>query len=252
MIKQFVPTPTAVFALLACRDASYDAGAMESIEQLRATYAAMTEDELAGVASDANDLTDTAQQVLRTVISSRGLNIELKIALSGPRLPEPDAHDEEDEDSLLVVVASPRSRNDAAKMQAVLNASGIRSCLGPENAENVESFHGTFDKGPALKVYSPFAGRASFLIEKLRNSIPPELENDVQDEADEEEHSDNAEHSDEDYAIRCPKCHSEEIVFDNRESAGHVVDLEAAREDSKYDWHCDACGYQWQDDGIED
>ncbi|HEY6352569.1 MAG TPA: hypothetical protein VI636_24500 [Candidatus Angelobacter sp.] len=225
---------------------------MESIEELRATYAAMTEDELAGVASDAYDLTDAAQQVLRTVISSRGLNIELKIALSGPGLPEPDAHDEEDEDSLLVVVASPRSRNDAAKMQAVLNASGVRSCLGPDNAENVESFHGTFDKPVVLKVYVPFAGEASRLIEELRSSNPPELENlennDVQDEDDEEEVEEGAEF----YAFRCPKCHSEEVVFDNRESDGHVVDPEVAREDSKFDWHCDACGYQWQDDGVEE
>ena len=41
---------------------------MESIEQLKATYAGMTEDELAAAASDACDLTETARQVLRAVI----------------------------------------------------------------------------------------------------------------------------------------------------------------------------------------
>jgi len=218
---------------------------MESIEQLKATYAGMTEDELAAAASDACDLTETARQVLRAVISSRGLNIEVKNAPSAPSVPEPDIDDEQDGDSLLVVVGAPRSRNDAAKMQAVLNASGIRSCLGPDNAENVESFHGTFDKSVALKVYLPFAGNASLLIERLRNRNPPELENDVWYGDDE------AEDGDAQYAIRCPNCHSEEIVFDSRESDGHVVDLETARQDAKYDWHCDACGYQWQDDGIE-
>ena len=220
---------------------------MESIEQLKATYAGMTEDELAAVASDAYDLTDTAQHVLRTVISSRGLNIEVKSIPPVPSVPEPDI--DEDENSLLVVVASPRCRNDAAKIQAALNASGVRSCLGPDNAENVESFHGTFDKPVALKVYLPFSGRASQLIDRLKKSTPPELEYDsqVEDEDEEEEVEEGAEY----YAFRCPKCHSDQVVFDNRESDGQLVDPVDAREDAKYDWHCDACGYQWQDDGIE-
>lgn len=218
---------------------------MESIEQLKATYAGMTEDELAAVASDAYDLTDAAQHVLRTVISSRGLKIEVKSAPPVPSVPEPDTDDEEDS---LVVVASPRSRNDAAKIQAVLNAAGVRSCLGSDNAEDVESFHGTFDKPVALKVYLPFSGKASRLIEGLRNSIPPELENDVQEEDDDEEEvKEGAEY----YAFRCPKCHSDQVVFDNRESGGQILNPEAAREDARWDWHCDACGYQWQDDGIE-
>lgn len=240
-----MPHVHVTFALSAPRYASYDAAAMESIEQLKATYAGMTEDELAAVASDAYDLTDAAQHVLRMVISSRGLNIEVKSAQPAASVPEPDA----DDDSLLVVVASPRSRNDAAKIQAVLNASGVRSCLGPDNAESVESFHGTFDKPVALKVYIPFSGKASRLIDRLQKSNPPELEYDaqVEDEDDEEEVEEGAE----DYAFRCPKCHSEEVVFDNRESGGQILNPEAPWEDAKWDWHCDACGYQWQDDGIE-
>ena len=75
--------------------ASYDAAAMENIEQLKATYAGMTEDELAAVASDAYDLTDIAQQALRVVISNRGLNIIVKTAPVAPSGPEPDTDDEE-------------------------------------------------------------------------------------------------------------------------------------------------------------
>ncbi len=51
--------------------------------------------------------------------------------------------------------------------------------------------------------------------------------------------------------IQCPRCHSVEVVFDSRESDGREVEPAIAREDSKYNWHCDACRYQWQDDGIE-
>jgi hypothetical protein len=52
--------------------------------------------------------------------------------------------------------------------------------------------------------------------------------------------------------IRCPRCRSVEVVFDSRESDAREVEPGVAKEDSKYNWHCDACGYQWQDDGIEE
>jgi DNA-directed RNA polymerase subunit RPC12/RpoP len=52
--------------------------------------------------------------------------------------------------------------------------------------------------------------------------------------------------------IRCPSCRSLEVVFDSRESDAGEVEPGVVKEDSKYNWHCDACGYQWQDDGIEE
>src|SRR5262245_21039277 len=53
-------------------------------------------------------------------------------------------------------------------------------------------------------------------------------------------------------AIRCPRCCSVEVVCDSRESDAGEVEPGVAKEDSKFNWHCDACGYQWQDDGIEE
>jgi hypothetical protein len=50
--------------------------------------------------------------------------------------------------------------------------------------------------------------------------------------------------------IRCPRCRSVEVVFDSRELDGKEIQPGVARPDSKYNWQCDACGYQWQDDGI--
>ena len=61
---------------------SYHAQAMDmdNLDQLRQTYAEMSEDELAAIAADAYDLTDAAKGVLRKEISRRGLNIELQTA----------------------------------------------------------------------------------------------------------------------------------------------------------------------------
>ena len=80
------------------------------------------------------------------------------------------------------------------------------------------------------------------------------------------------------YVGRCPKCHSEEIVFEGRgdlpphagsadsdvaeedpevDSTGEEettdADLSASEEDpnAKFNWRCEACGHAWQDDGIE-
>ena len=46
--------------------------------------------------------------------------------------------------------------------------------------------------------------------------------------------------------VRCPKCHSTEVIFEGQTSA--VVATDATSQ--KYQWTCDACGHQWEDDGI--
>lgn len=53
--------------------------------------------------------------------------------------------------------------------------------------------------------------------------------------------------ADEDYEVRCPKCHSTEVVFEGLEK-------DSPKEsdfDATYQWSCDACGYAWKDDGVE-
>jgi DNA-directed RNA polymerase subunit M/transcription elongation factor TFIIS len=49
-----------------------------------------------------------------------------------------------------------------------------------------------------------------------------------------------------DTPITCPKCRSEEVVFEQltRESAGATDESKA-----KFAWTCDSCGYQWADEG---
>jgi hypothetical protein len=133
---------------------------MESLE-LQKRYAGMTDEELTALASDAYDLTETAQQALRSEIAKRGLKIMLEPTANA----QPGRSIEEDED----LESSPDEPDDVSE-------------------------------------------------EDLRCTA------------------------------RCPKCRSEEIVFDRRE-------VEPGREpgpDAKFDWHCDACGHVWEDDGIEE
>lgn len=61
------------------------------------------------------------------------------------------------------------------------------------------------------------------------------------------------------FNVLCPECHSPEIVFqgrqteatDNPETAKDMLEENSSPADAKFNWSCDACGYQWQDDGIE-
>ena len=49
------------------------------------------------------------------------------------------------------------------------------------------------------------------------------------------------------YAVLCPKCHSQEVLLrdDGPEAA-------AADAEGKFKWQCDACGHQWENEGIEE
>jgi hypothetical protein len=181
---------------------------------------------------------------LRSEISRRGLNISV---------PEPAIQNDEDDDSGPVVVAFLRSRNDAAKIQAVLNAATVRSCLGPDNIENIESFPGTFDKPVELKVYFPYASKASNLIRKLKNSIPPQFENDVQVEDDKAYDDDRA-------LVPCPKCESDDIAysqdfdgddFDDEDSPSDEEVPAGLTEGATPSWLCNSCGYEWPDDDTK-
>jgi hypothetical protein len=148
---------------------------MESLEQLQKTYAGKTDQELAELASDAYDLIEPAPQVLRAEIAKRGLKITLKQAADAR--PERSITEDEDEDadSPLRVVASVRNPQEARLLQAALNSAAIRSCLGPDNAEDVDSFLGTFEKPVALKVYLPFRVEALSAIETARRGMPPRV-----------------------------------------------------------------------------
>ena len=48
------------------------------------------------------------------------------------------------------------------------------------------------------------------------------------------------------YAIVCPKCHSEEVIFEGNDP-GETDEVSA----EKFNWICGECDHEWKDDGIE-
>lgn len=204
--------------------------------RLSEVYAAMTEDELQAVADDAYELTDIAKQVLQAEISHRGLPIELRKQAPASEDQEP-VHDEanyapppeEDLEELQRVW----DMDEAKDIKSRLDAGSVPSYLGPESVDDIRLLRASFERGVAVKVRISDSQRAMGV---LANSYrPPEGEAPTEEPDDEE------------YEVRCPKCHSTEVVFQS-------LDLDPVTKsafDSKFNWSCDACGYQWKDDGME-
>jgi DNA-directed RNA polymerase subunit M/transcription elongation factor TFIIS len=208
--------------------------------QLSETYAAMTDGELQAVADEAYELTDIARQALQAEISRRGLPFELRQEAQTDEDPAParEGHAISPAEMDLVELRRVWDMDEAADIKQRLDAGSVPSYLGPDLVDDVHLLHASFEHGVAIKVRDFDEQRAMGV---LANSYrPPQADAvtdaPVADESDEEE-----------YAAHCPKCHSTEIVFQS-------LELDPATKsafDSKFKWSCDACGYQWKDDGVE-
>jgi predicted nucleic-acid-binding Zn-ribbon protein len=89
-----------------------------------------------------------------------------------------------------------------------------------------KAFKSTFENGVDLKVRYV---DNQFALQAIAKSLPPEA-------------------SDDTIHIRvCPKCQSDEIVFQSLD----MTQNPSSAFDAKFNWSCDACGYQWKDDGVE-
>ncbi len=214
----------------------------EQWHQLTDTYRRMTEEELGRVAEDAFDLVPTAREALQAVISERGLKIQLAAA---PPAPEPskssggngfidddDPEDSEDPDYKLVCVRTVRNESEAKQLKALLDTNFIASCVGPENIVDLKDFKASFEGGVELKVHA-FNSRRAFDALRL---LAPE-EKDLDEEPDDET----------EYAVLCPKCHSQEVFL--RDDG---PEAQATAAEAKFKWQCDGCGHQWEDEGIEE
>ena len=47
--------------------------------------------------------------------------------------------------------------------------------------------------------------------------------------------------------VRCPKCHSAEVVFEGGTATPVVAGDDSSQ---KYRWGCESCGGRWEDDGV--
>jgi len=203
----------------------------EQWHQLTDTYRQMNAEELGRVAADAFDLIPIAREALQSVISERGLKIQFAEAPPPAPAPEPSHfQDDTDDPYRLVCVRKVQSESEARQLKTLLDANFISSCLGPENIVDLEDFKAGFDGGVELKVHAQNSRRAFDVLDMF---APEEQEEDP-DEGKE-------------YAMLCPKCHSQEIFL---RDDGPEAEGAAAKE--RFKWQCDACGHQWEDEGIEE
>jgi DNA-directed RNA polymerase subunit M/transcription elongation factor TFIIS len=233
---------------------------METIDRaaewrrLKDVYAQMSDDELTVVADEGYQLTDLAKQALEAEIGVRGLDLKLASAPPEPEesdnfrnvSADDDGDDPDDDDDSEEFQFDPEALDlvplrrvwDAAEarlVKGVLDGAVIPSFLGDDNLENVDDYKGSFERGVDLKVR---AVDQQWALHALANNLPKPL---GEDEAE----GQSVEQTE--FAVKCPKCRSTEVVFEGRdgEQSGN------AAFDAKYKWSCDSCGHEWEDDGVE-
>ena len=221
-------------------------------------YRKMSDDELLLLIPQSSELTPFAEQALASEVRSRGLKAEVedeKPATPSPFKPPPaffehespklrdstgydpsgpdSSHEDQyDEDRKLVELCTVWSGRDALKIQTILDAAGIPFFMGPEKATGVDEVTSNFSNGVGVQIMRiglPWA--APGMVHYEPEDEPTPKENKELDEL----------------AVRCPVCHSTEVVFE-----GGTSTLVVATDDSsqKYKWTCDSCGHRWEDDGV--
>jgi hypothetical protein len=96
-------------------------------------------------------------------------------------------------------------------------------------AENAEQ------AGRTMKTLAA-AGIPSFLSLEVRASDVKRAQAALDAAAD-----DDDQEEEKDFAILCPKCRSAKVVMEGRDPSSTAP----------FHWHCDSCGHQWVDEGIE-
>lgn len=232
-------------------------------------YRQMKDEELLALVPQSDELTPFAQQALTSEIRHRGLKIETSaekapaVALpsnrsrfdrESPKFREPSAqqsvetrHDpspgagapdrdsyEEDpyeEERELFTLCIVWSLRDALKVQWLLDRAGIPFFMGPEKATGVDKVTSNFAAG--MQVGWPLAYQAMkdrYFPEDVPPSEKPTEPKDVKN-----------------LVVRCPQCQSTEVVFNGLGAAAGVPGDSSSR---KFRWTCDACGNQWEDEGV--
>jgi hypothetical protein len=203
---------------LQVREIMETANTADEYRRLEELYGEMSDSRLQDMADQVGDLTYLAQQVLRAEVSKRGLD---------KQAPDVSPEDDIPSDIGLTGIWRAKDPTKARSIIDILKSAGIPACMVPEKVEFTD---GGFEDWVDIKVVQSDQGRA---YELLRQYFPPEQESEERLEEDNE------------HVAVCPTCHSPEIVFQslNIEPAPGAA--------AKYNWTCDACGYQWEDDGLE-
>jgi DNA-directed RNA polymerase subunit M/transcription elongation factor TFIIS len=205
--------------------------AAESL-QLAERYRRMTDDEILDLARQEPGLTELAREALKNEMSQR----QLKPGPAPAPPPEPATDDESsyDDDRELVFLTYVWCAEDALQIQKRLEYAEIPFFIGPEKATSVDAVTSSYADGlsvQVMKVGVPYAWAAIRYYKKVYDPIrEAEEKGEIKE-----------------IPVRCPKCKSEEVIFDNVVSATKDTADDAS---AKFQWTCDSCGYQWQDDGV--
>ncbi len=239
-------------------------------------YRQMSDDELLLLIPQSADLTPFAQQALANEVRSRGLKAEVEAEekdkkpsarsqfnpptlfgqdstklrdSAGVDFPagaslhqnssnqdsvDNDLYEEDpyEEDRKLVELCTVWSLRDALKVQTILDTAGLPFFMGKEKATAVDEVTSNFLNGVAVQIMRigmPWARQAMQYYDPEDDRTPKETAPPGE------------------LTVRCPQCHSEEVVFE-----GGTSTLVVATDDpsQKYQWSCDSCGYEWEDDGV--
>jgi DNA-directed RNA polymerase subunit M/transcription elongation factor TFIIS len=232
-------------------------------------YRQMSDEELLFLVPQNSELTPMAQQALASEVRQRGLKVEREVEDVKPSTPpqakppafvlrEPaqfhdsygydsphsessdddspddEASDQEtsyDEDRKLIELCTVWSVSDALKLQTVLDNAGVPFFMGPEKATGVDKVISDFAKGVSVQIMQigfPWARRA------MQNYYPADDPTPRVEEPEEIE-------------MRCPRCHSTEVVFDELDGKPPRSEKDSPQ---KFKWTCDSCGNEWEDDGV--
>ena len=181
----------------------YDAASMNDYDRvaewnrLKEAYSGMSDDELQSVASEAFDLTDFARQALQAEISRRGATITLQDKPAPVEPDEPMGDFVPTDDDLLVV-----HRVWMLKKHATSSDCSMTPASLPTLAPTISDHPDAFKAGVDVKIWEEDNQRASLV---LSQGLP-------QDEG--------GENDEKDYVALCPKCHSDQIVFQSLERRG--------------------------------
>jgi DNA-directed RNA polymerase subunit M/transcription elongation factor TFIIS len=223
-------------------------------------YRQMSDEEIRVLMPQSSELTPFAQQALATEVRTRGLKLEAesekapapwdykpptRIDRKAPKFRDSvasdtsesesessdDAESPYDEDRKLVELCTVYSERDALQVQTILDARGIPFFMGPEKASSVDAVTSDFAKGVVVQIMR--IGMA-WAAPGMRHYEPEDDPNPTDDKELDE------------LPVRCPKCHSEEVVLEELASATAATDESS----QKYKWTCDSCGHHWEDDGV--
>jgi DNA-directed RNA polymerase subunit M/transcription elongation factor TFIIS len=224
-------------------------------------YRRLSDEELLQLLPQVSELTPSAQHALTTEVHSRGL--EAKMNSDETRSPEsrfdrshasfkrepphfnklrgddPDANNLADiespyeEDRQLVDLCTVWSVRDALKVQRILDVSGIPFYMGDEKATGVDSVTSNFGSGVVVRIMQVGIPWARGPIQHYEPEDDPTPKEPAEEPGD--------------LTVRCPRCHSEEVVFESRDAVpGKAVDENS----HEFRWQCDSCGHHWEDDGV--